>query len=80
MEINTCVGLFGPAKLAPDLLKRIHAAFTQAVARPEVGAKYKEVYMLQRTSASPDEFRKFVDAQIDTYRAVGERANLKLEE
>jgi tripartite-type tricarboxylate transporter receptor subunit TctC len=80
MDINTWVGLFGPAKLSPELLKRIHAAFTQAVARPEVGAKYKEVYMLQRTSASPDEFRKFVDAQIDTYRAVGERANLKLEE
>jgi tripartite-type tricarboxylate transporter receptor subunit TctC len=79
LELNTWVGLFAPAHMAPELQKKIHAAFTKAVSQPEIGAKYKELYMLQQTSPSPEAFKVFVNGQIDALRAVAERAQLKIE-
>jgi tripartite-type tricarboxylate transporter receptor subunit TctC len=78
-EINTWVGLFAPPKTSPELLGRIHAAFVAAVKRPEMATKYKEAYMLQTVSASPQEFRKFVDGQIETYRLLAERTKVKVD-
>jgi tripartite-type tricarboxylate transporter receptor subunit TctC len=78
-EINTWVGLFAPPKTQPELLKKIHSAFSAAVNKPEMATRYKEMYMLQTVSPSPEDFRKFVDSQIDAYRLIAERARIKLE-
>ena len=58
---------------------KIHGVFTTAVKRPEVGRHYKKSYLLQTVSPSPDDFEKFVDDQIDMYKAVGDHAGLKLD-
>lgn len=79
-EINAWVGLFAPPKLPPDLLKRIHATFTAAVKRPEIGERYKNLFMVQTVSASPADFKKFVDSRIDDYRVVAEKARIKVDE
>ena len=79
LELNTWIGLFAPPNMPADLLQRIHGVFTTAVKRPEVGEHYKKSYMLQTVSPSPDDFKKFVDDQIDMYKAVGDRAGLKLD-
>lgn len=79
LEINTWVGLFAPPSMPVDLMKRIHSAFTTAVNQPEIATRYKELYMLPKTSSSPEEFKKFVDSQIDTYRTVADRARIKVD-
>jgi tripartite-type tricarboxylate transporter receptor subunit TctC len=79
-EINTWVGLFAPAKMNPDLLKKIHALFAEAVGREEVAAQYKSMFMQQQSSSSPEEFRKFVDGRIDSYKAVADRSRIKVED
>lgn len=78
--ITAWVGLFAPPNLSPDLLKRIHATFTNAVNRPEIGERYKNMSMVQKVSTSPADFKKFVDARIDEYRLVAERARIKVDE
>lgn len=79
-EINTWVGLFAPAKMKPDLLKKIHALFVEAVGKEEVAAQYKGMFMQQQTSSSPEEFRKFVESRIDSYKAMAERSRIKVED
>jgi len=79
-ELNTWVGLFAPSKMAPELVNVIHQAFTKAVKQPEVGAMYAKAYMVQSTSASPADFQKFVNGQIDQFKRVGERAQIKVED
>lgn len=79
-QLNTWVGLFGPSKMAPELVNQIHQAFTKAVKLPEIGAQYSKSYMVQSTSASPDEFQKFVNGQIDQFRQLGERAGIKVQD
>ena len=63
-----------------DLLKRIHLTFTNAVQRPEMEARYKNLFMLQLTSVSPVAFKKFIDTRIDEYRVVAERAKIKVDD
>ncbi|HSV46050.1 MAG TPA: tripartite tricarboxylate transporter substrate binding protein [Ramlibacter sp.] len=80
LELNTWVGLFGPAKMKPELVKAIHQAFAGAVKKPEVGALYKKSYMVQSTSASPDEFQAFVNHQIEQFKIAAERARIKVQD
>jgi tripartite-type tricarboxylate transporter receptor subunit TctC len=79
-ELNTWVGLFSSAKMKPELVNAIHRAFTNAVKSPDIGALYKQSYMIQSTSASPDEFQAFVNNQIDQFKVVAERARIKVED
>jgi len=79
-ELNTWVGLFGHSKMKPELVKAIHRAFSNMVKSPEIGVLYKKAYMVQSTSASPDEFQTFVNNQIDQFKVVAERARIKVED
>jgi tripartite-type tricarboxylate transporter receptor subunit TctC len=79
-ELNVWVGLFAQSRMKPELASAIHSAFTKAVKLPETGAQYAKAYMVQSTSASPEEFQKFVDNQIDQFRALGARVRIKIDE
>ena len=45
-----------------------------------IGERYRKLSMVQKVSASPGEFKRFVDSRIDDYRQVAEQAKLKIEE
>ena len=79
-EINAWVGLFVPPNLRADVLKTVHATFTTAVSSAAIGERYRKLSMVQKVSASPGEFKRFVDSRIDDYRQVAEQAKLKIEE
>lgn len=79
-EINAWVGLFAPPNLRADMLKTVHTTFTAAVNSAATGERYRKLSMVQKASASPAEFKKFIDSRIDDYRLVAEQAKLKLEE
>lgn len=79
-EINAWVGLFAPPGLRADMLKTVHTTFTTAVNSTGIGERYRKLSMVQKVSASPAEFKKFIDSRIDDYRQVAEQAKLKLEE
>lgn len=79
-ELNTWVGLFGQPRMPPELVRAVHQAVTKAVKQPEMGALYGKAYMLQTTSASPEAFEKFVNAQIEQFRQLGEQAGIKVQD
>jgi tripartite-type tricarboxylate transporter receptor subunit TctC len=70
--------VFAPAGTPPEIVNRLNQAIRQAVAAPEVRDRLVELgadIFVQ----SPDEFGRFLKSEIDRWRAVVVKANIKLE-
>ena len=68
-ESNAWFGLFGPAKMSPEVLKRLSEAAIWAVQSPEV-KKRIEAEGASPVGNSPQEFAKFVQADIVRWSEV----------
>lgn len=68
-ESNAWFGLFGPPRMAPDLLKRLNDAAREAVNRPEV-RKRLEGEGLQLVGNPPEEFARFVQSEVQRWSVV----------
>jgi tripartite-type tricarboxylate transporter receptor subunit TctC len=68
-ESSAWFGLFGPGRMNPELAKRISEAARQAIATPEV-RKRIEAEGATPVGNSPDEFAKFVHAEIQRWAKV----------
>jgi tripartite-type tricarboxylate transporter receptor subunit TctC len=70
--------VFAPAATPPEIVNRLNEAIRQAVAAPEVRDRLAEigadVYTL-----SPAEFGKFVQSEIDRWKAIVAKYDIKLE-
>jgi tripartite-type tricarboxylate transporter receptor subunit TctC len=55
---DVAIDAYGPAGMAPDLVKRIHTAMIQAISAPDVQQRLK-TYGLFASPASPEELVKF---------------------
>jgi tripartite-type tricarboxylate transporter receptor subunit TctC len=71
-------GLFGPAKMPPDLVKRISDAARQAVGSPEV-KKRIEFEGATPVGNAPDEFARFVHEEIVRWAKVVKYSGAKPE-
>ncbi|MEA2906769.1 MAG: hypothetical protein QOI12_4156 [Alphaproteobacteria bacterium] len=79
-EVNTKLwsGFFTPAATPPAIAKKLEAALQRAIRDPEVSAKLKGMAVNPGGTAS-DEFRKMIDADIQSYVGVVKAANLKFD-
>ncbi|HSI49413.1 MAG TPA: tripartite tricarboxylate transporter substrate binding protein [Ideonella sp.] len=68
-DIGTWVGLFGPAKLPADVTARLNKAFTEALATPEIQARWRTL-MADSFATTPEQFARFVAAEHTRYQAV----------
>jgi putative tricarboxylic transport membrane protein len=71
-------GLLAPKGTPPSIIAKLRAALAKAVARPEV----KEGFALQGAEAmtnSPEEFRRTVQAEMESTGALVKSANLKID-
>ncbi|MDO9115697.1 MAG: tripartite tricarboxylate transporter substrate binding protein [Polaromonas sp.] len=68
-ESSTWFGLFGPARMAPELSKRISDAARQAIAAPEVRRRLDAEGAVP-VGNSPEEFSKFVQGEIQRWARV----------
>ena len=68
-ESSAWFGLFGPARMAPELTKRISDAARQAIASPEVRRRLDAEGAVP-VGNSPEEFSKFVQAEIQRWAKV----------
>jgi tripartite-type tricarboxylate transporter receptor subunit TctC len=77
-EVNTRLwsGVFVAAKTPPAIVERLEKVFRQAIADPGVNAKLIDMASVPGGNPS-DEFRKIIDADIESYRKVIEAAKLK---
>jgi tripartite-type tricarboxylate transporter receptor subunit TctC len=79
-EVNTKLwsGFFAPAKTPPAIAAKLEAALRKAITDPGVASKLREMAVTPGGTASAD-FRKMIDADIQSYVAVVKAANLKFE-
>ncbi len=77
-DISTWFGLFGPAKLPADVSAKLHKAFTEALATPEVKARMAQL-MAEPSPTTPEQFAAFVKAESAKYeklvKATGAKAD-----
>ena len=71
-------GLIGPARLAPDIVARLHAALVATLKQPEV-AKRLDAAASTPVGDSPEAFRRVVADALANTRKVVREANLKFE-
>ena len=68
-NINTWFGLFGPAKLAPEVTQRLNKAFTDALGAPDVKARMATL-LAEPAPTSAEQFGRFVQSELAKYRVV----------
>ena len=71
-------GLIGPARLAPDIVARLHAALVATLKQPEV-AKRLDAAASTPVGNAPEVFRQVVADALANTRKVVREANLKFE-
>ncbi|MFO1284432.1 MAG: tripartite tricarboxylate transporter substrate binding protein [Burkholderiales bacterium] len=78
-EGMTWYGMFGPAGLPPEIVRKLHAEVVKIVALPDVKARLDALGSDETASASPEEFAAMVRADIAKYAKVIKAAGLKLD-
>jgi tripartite-type tricarboxylate transporter receptor subunit TctC len=68
-ESSAWFGLFGPARMAPDLARRVSDAARQAIAAPEVRRRLDAEGAVP-VGNSPEEFSRFVQGEIQRWAKV----------
>jgi len=71
-------GMLAPAGTPKPVIEKVHAAMTAAVKMPDVADKMKTQGLIART-ATPDEFRKLLVAEIDYWGKVVPSIGIKPE-
>ena len=77
-DVGTWFGLFGPAGLAPEVLARLHKAFSDALAAPEVRAGMARL-MAEPAPTTPAQFAAFVKAELAKYGPVVKASGAKVD-
>jgi len=75
-DIHTWFGLFGPARLPPDVTARLNKAFVNALNSPEVKARLAAL-MAEPAPTTPEAFAAFVRAENAKYESVVKASGAK---
>ena len=68
-DVSTWFGLFGPAKLTPDMTVRLNKAFVDALGSTDLKARMATL-MAEPAPTTPDQFAAFVRAELAKYEGV----------
>jgi tripartite-type tricarboxylate transporter receptor subunit TctC len=77
-DIGTWFGLFGPARLPPDVLSRLNKAFVEALAAPETRARMATL-MAEPSPTTPEQFAAFVKSELAKYEPVVKASGAKVD-
>ena len=77
-EARAWQGIVGPAGMAPDLVKRLNAAFIRAMAAPEVHQRLLEGG-LDPIVGTPEAFGEFIRAEIAKWSKVAKAVGARVE-
>jgi tripartite-type tricarboxylate transporter receptor subunit TctC len=77
-DINTWFGLFGPAKMPPEVTQRLNKAFVDALNSPELKARLSTL-LAESIASSPAQFAAFVKAELAKYESVVKKSGATVE-
>jgi tripartite-type tricarboxylate transporter receptor subunit TctC len=78
-EVTGWFGLFAPASLPPDAVKRLNAEVQRAMVTPEARDKLVLLGSPEPPTLPPEAFAAFVDAETTRYAKVIRAADLRLD-
>ena len=74
-EASTWFGFMAPIKTPREIVVKLHAETTKILASKDIRERY-QVEGLEPQNISPEDFGKFIRAEIDLYTRVAKAANL----
>jgi tripartite-type tricarboxylate transporter receptor subunit TctC len=77
-EASTFIGVAAPAGLRPAVMKRLNDGIRAIMARPEPSEKFRALGA-EPAASSPQEFRKLIADELDKWRDVARKANLRFD-
>jgi len=77
-DINTWFGLFGPAKMPPELTQKLNKAFVDALNTPELKARLNTL-MAESMASTPEQFGAFVKRENAKYQKVVKASGATIE-
>ena len=79
IDIEDSYGIFGPANMPADVVKKIHDAFREAMLIPEMQPRLKQLGITPKL-LGPVEYRAFLEAEMKKLREIALKANIKGEQ
>ncbi len=79
MNLDSWWGIWGPAKLKPEVTKRLYAAITKVMKLPQVAEKLAREAMEPQISASPEEFAAYVRKDHAMYEPIVKASGAKVD-
>ena len=77
-EASTYIGVVAPAGIPPSVMKRLNDAIRKVMATPDVVDKLRALGT-EPGASSPEEFRRMIIGELDKWREVARKANLKFD-
>jgi tripartite-type tricarboxylate transporter receptor subunit TctC len=77
-EASTYIGVVAPSGIAPTVMEKLNGAVRKVMAIPEVSEKFRALGA-EPAASSPQEFRKTMIDELEKWREVARKANLKFE-
>ncbi|KQU80423.1 MULTISPECIES: tripartite tricarboxylate transporter substrate binding protein [unclassified Rhizobacter] len=77
-DVNTWFGLFGPAGLSADVTRKLNKAFTDALATPDIKARFATL-MAEPIPSTPEQFAAFVKRERAKYETVVKQSGAKVD-
>ncbi|MFL6662183.1 MAG: Bug family tripartite tricarboxylate transporter substrate binding protein [Rhizobacter sp.] len=77
-DVDTWFGLFGPAKLPPEVTQRLNKAFVDALASPELKARLAAL-MAEPMAGTPEQFGAFVKRELVKYEQVVKASGARID-
>jgi tripartite-type tricarboxylate transporter receptor subunit TctC len=68
--------ILAPAGTPPDIVNKLHDAFKEVMAMPEVEKQLATIGMIPIISPSPDELRKFVSTEVSRWGKIVKQAGI----
>ncbi|MGG5889714.1 Bug family tripartite tricarboxylate transporter substrate binding protein [Falsiroseomonas sp. HC035] len=78
LQSDSWFGFLAPRNTPPAALERLHAAFTQVAAVPEVQARLDTLGLIPKPTGR-EEWGRFYLAEVERWSAVPRRANIRIE-
>jgi tripartite-type tricarboxylate transporter receptor subunit TctC len=78
-EATTWFGLFAPAGTPRDIVMKLNSEARTMFSDPAFQKKFMEPQMFQPLVSSPEEFEKFIAAEIEKWSKVVKAANIRIE-
>src|SRR5690606_25114398 len=77
MDYYFWTGIFGPAEMPDDIVKKINTAFNRAMANPEIHERFKSMGVKSNATMTPEEFSNFVANSSSQWQKAIEEAGVE---